>query len=133
MSFDEIFDLTAGVYVNFYNIYVGYLRVSATFGVPQSGSQYSSTAGLAINPVQFTPSKCRHSREKGNRVVNCSSSGHALRRAQKPYKKKCVIEKLQPQDERAGARARDERCQSPSSLTAENAGVGGILWVFPTG
>ena len=24
MSFDEIFDLTAGVYFNFYNIYIGF-------------------------------------------------------------------------------------------------------------
>ena len=69
-------------------------------------------------------------RARGNRVVNCSSSGHAPRRAQ--TKQKNAIEKLQPQDESAGARARDERCQNPSSLTAEHAGIGGISWAFST-
>ena len=70
-------------------------------------------------------------RARGNRAVNCSSSSHALRRPQ--TKLKNVFEKLQPQDESAGARARDERCQSPSSLTAGHAGIGGILWTFSAG
>ena len=29
-------------------------RASTAFGAPQPGSQYNSTAGLALNPVQFS-------------------------------------------------------------------------------
>ena len=35
--------------------YIDYIsRASTAFGVPQPGSQYSSTAELALNPVQFS-------------------------------------------------------------------------------
>ena len=113
--------------------YVGYLagvcrpRCASVWQSVQQHSRTGPQPGSIFHPRNVGI----HAR--GNRVVNCSSSGHALRRAQtKP--KKGVIDKIQPQDERAGARARAERCQSPSSLTAEHAGiVGGISWTFSTG
>ena len=37
MNFDEIFDLTAGVYFNFYNIYKGSAWVPAIAGAHASG------------------------------------------------------------------------------------------------
>ena len=40
-------------------LHKGTSRASTTFGVPQPGSQYSSTAGLTVIPVQFSILKCR--------------------------------------------------------------------------
>ena len=111
--------------------YVGYLagvcrlRCASVWQSVQQHSRTGPQPGSIFHPRNVGI------RARGNGVVNCSSSGHALRRAQ--TKQKNVIEQLQPQDESAGARAPDERCQSPSSLTAEHARIGGISWAFTTG
>ena len=83
-------------------------------------------------PFNFALSKRRPSsreRQQGRKLQQqlrpCATSG--------TNQTKNVIEKLQPQDESAGARARDKRCQSPSSLTAEHAGMRGSSWAFSTG
>ena len=111
--------------------YVGYLACVCRLrcaSVWQSVQQHSRTGP---QPGSIFHARNVGIRARSNMVVKCSSSGHALRRAH--TKPKNVIEKLQPQDESAGARARDELCQSPSSLTAEHAGLGGISWASSTG
>ena len=48
MSFDEIFDLTAGVYFNFYNIYIYYIILQYTPSVRSDISPNSSLQAVYV-------------------------------------------------------------------------------------
>ena len=79
----------------------------------------------------FPPSKRGHSRERqqGRKLQQlrpCATSG--TNQTKKMCHRKNYSLRTREQE-----RARDERCQSPSSLTAEHAGIGGISWAFSTG
>ena len=119
-----------------YSILVSYVGYLAGVCCPRCASVWQSVQQHSRTGHQpgsiYTLALVRHSRERqqGRKLQQlrpCATSGT------KTKQKKCVIEKLKPQDERAGARARDELCQSPSSLTAENARVGGVSRAFSTG
>ena len=70
-------------------------------------------------------------RARGNRVVHCQLRPCATSgTSQTKTKMSSKNYSLRTSEEE---RARDERCQSPSSLTAERAGIGGISWALSTG